>query len=117
MALCSSASGRPFLLYVGLAHMHVPLARTPRAADPYAAGLREMDRLVGQIRDAADRTAKGNTLLWFAGEVARPSLPDWAPTADCACALRAESGHVIVFPRAGGSLRTWGPTGDGWVEC
>lgn len=82
LALCSSASGRPFLLYVGLAHMHVPLTRTQLSADPqgrtpYAAGLREMDGLVGQIKDGADRMAKGNTFLWFTGEVAKPSLPSW----------------------------------------
>ncbi|XP_014402744.1 PREDICTED: arylsulfatase G isoform X4 [Myotis brandtii] len=69
----ASASGRPFLLYVGLAHMHVPLTRTQLSADPqgrapYAAGLREMDGLVGQIKDGADRTAKGNTFLWFTGD-------------------------------------------------
>lgn len=96
MALCSSASGRPFLLYVGLAHMHVPLTRTQLPADPqgrapYAAGLREMDGLVGQIKDRADRTAKGNTFLWFTGEAV-------GTVAACACALRAESGQVIIFP-------------------
>ena len=67
------ASGRPFLLYVGLAHMHVPLSRPQRSAGPwdrrpYAAGLREMDRLVGQIKDKVDRTAKNNTFLWFTGD-------------------------------------------------
>ncbi|XP_007958087.1 arylsulfatase G [Orycteropus afer afer] len=65
-------SGRPFLLYVGLAHMHVPLSVTRPSADlpgrrPYAAGLREMDSLVGQIKDKVDRTAKENTFLWFTG--------------------------------------------------
>nr|XP_006199570.1 arylsulfatase G [Vicugna pacos] len=68
----ASTSGRPFLLYVGLAHMHVPLARTQLSAEPwgrrpYAAGLREMDSLVGQIKDKVDRTAKNNTFLWFTG--------------------------------------------------
>ncbi|XP_010946937.1 arylsulfatase G isoform X1 [Camelus ferus] len=69
----ASTSGRPFLLYVGLAHMHVPLARTQLSAEtwgrrPYAAGLREMDSLVGQIKDKVDRTAKNNTFLWFTGD-------------------------------------------------
>ncbi|XP_049714684.1 arylsulfatase G isoform X2 [Elephas maximus indicus] len=69
----ASASGRPFLLYVGLAHMHVPLSVTRPSAGPpgrrlYAAGLREMDSLVGQIKDKVDRTAKGNTFLWFTGD-------------------------------------------------
>ncbi|XP_019493230.1 PREDICTED: arylsulfatase G isoform X1 [Hipposideros armiger] len=71
----ASTSGRPFLLYVGLAHMHVPVpfTRTPLSADPqdctpYASGLREMDSLVGQIKDRVDRTAKENTFLWFTGD-------------------------------------------------
>lgn len=71
----ASTSGRPFLLYVGLAHMHVPVSftRTPLSADPqdgtpYASGLREMDSLVGQIKDRVDRTAKENTFLWFTGD-------------------------------------------------
>ncbi|XP_012588565.1 PREDICTED: arylsulfatase G isoform X1 [Condylura cristata] len=69
----ASTSGRPFLLYMGLAHMHVPLSRTQRSADargaaPYRASLREMDNLVGQIKDEVDRTAKENTFLWFTGD-------------------------------------------------
>uniref|UniRef100_A0A8C0YTQ3 Arylsulfatase G n=1 Tax=Canis lupus familiaris TaxID=9615 RepID=A0A8C0YTQ3_CANLF len=69
----ASASGRPFLLYMGLAHMHVPISRTQLSADlrgrrPYGAGLREMDSLVGQIKDKVDRTAKENTFLWFTGD-------------------------------------------------
>ncbi|XP_004405834.1 PREDICTED: arylsulfatase G [Odobenus rosmarus divergens] len=69
----ASTSGRPFLLYVGLAHMHVPLSRTqlsadPRGRRPYGTGLREMDSLVGQIKDKVDRTAKENTFLWFTGD-------------------------------------------------
>ncbi|XP_024616748.1 arylsulfatase G isoform X3 [Neophocaena asiaeorientalis asiaeorientalis] len=68
----ASASGRPFLLYVGLAHMHVPLSRTLPSAEPggrrpYSAALREMDSLVGQIKDKVDLTAKNNTFLWFTG--------------------------------------------------
>ncbi|XP_045692427.1 arylsulfatase G isoform X2 [Phyllostomus hastatus] len=66
-------SGRPFLLYVGLAHMHVPLPETQLSADPwgrgpYAAGLREMDSLMGRIKDTVDRTAKENTFIWFTGD-------------------------------------------------
>ncbi|XP_036693888.1 arylsulfatase G isoform X3 [Balaenoptera musculus] len=68
----ASASGRPFLLYVGLAHMHVPLSRNLLSAEaggrrPYSAALREMDSLVGQIKDKVDLTAKNNTFLWFTG--------------------------------------------------
>nr|XP_058904519.1 arylsulfatase G isoform X1 [Kogia breviceps] len=69
----ASASGRPFLLYVGLAHMHVPLSRNPLSAEaggrrPYSAALREMDSLVGRIKDKVDLTAKNNTFLWFTGD-------------------------------------------------
>lgn len=76
----SSTSRRPFLLYVGLAHMHVPLTATQQSADPqgrrpYAAGLREMDSLMGQIKDTVDRTARENTFLWFTGKVVKRSQP------------------------------------------
>ncbi|XP_066242769.1 arylsulfatase G isoform X10 [Saccopteryx leptura] len=69
----ASTSGRPFLLYLGLAHMHVPLTRTWQSADPqsrhpYAADLREMDSLVGRIKDIVDHTAKENTFIWFTGD-------------------------------------------------
>ncbi|XP_036052867.1 arylsulfatase G isoform X3 [Onychomys torridus] len=69
----ASTSGRPFLLYVGLAHMHVPLSATPplenpQSQRPYHASLREMDSLVGQIKDKVDHVAKENTLLWFTGD-------------------------------------------------
>ncbi|XP_059936843.1 arylsulfatase G isoform X3 [Mesoplodon densirostris] len=69
----ASAGGRPFLLYVGLAHMHVPLSRNLLSAEPggrrpYSAALREMDSLVGQIKDKVDLTAKNNTFLWFTGD-------------------------------------------------
>ncbi|CAH6776349.1 Arsg [Phodopus roborovskii] len=69
----ASTSGRPFLLYVGLAHMHVPLSVTtplenPRSQRLYHASLREMDILVGQIKDKVDHMAKENTLLWFTGD-------------------------------------------------
>ncbi|KAM4844111.1 arylsulfatase G isoform 3-T3 [Thomomys bottae] len=69
----ASTSGRPFLLYMGLAHMHVPLSVTQSSANPgsqrpYRAALQEMDHLVGQIKDKVDHTAKENTFLWFTGD-------------------------------------------------
>lgn len=71
----ASTHGRPFLLYVGLAHMHVPLSVTTSLENPrnqnrraYHASLREMDSLVGQIKDKVDQVAKENTLLWFTGD-------------------------------------------------
>lgn len=71
--------GRPYLLYVALAHMHVPLA--PRLSPDkssvpcsqrdggkvYAASLQEMDGLVGAIKSASDAAARDNTLIWFTG--------------------------------------------------
>lgn len=69
----ASKSGHPFFLYLALAHMHVPLvlAEPPwnlSCPDPYGASLREMDALMGQIKDKTDRTAKENTFLWFTGD-------------------------------------------------
>ncbi|XP_067164631.1 arylsulfatase G [Apteryx mantelli] len=67
----ASQNGRPFFLYLALAHMHVPLA-APRPGSPgrgvYGAGLRDMDALVGRIKRAADSHGEGNTLLWFTGD-------------------------------------------------
>ncbi|NXG29290.1 ARSG Arylsulfatase, partial [Dromaius novaehollandiae] len=67
----ASQNGRPFFLYLALAHMHVPLA-APQPGSPgrgvYGAGLREMDALVGRIKRAADSHGEGNTLLWFTGD-------------------------------------------------
>ncbi|KAM4623757.1 arylsulfatase G [Polymixia lowei] len=63
--------GQPYLLYVALAHMHVPLAPPLRPADDrgvYAASLREMDSLVGAIKSASDEADRGNTLVWFTGD-------------------------------------------------
>uniref|UniRef100_A0A8B9U038 Arylsulfatase G n=1 Tax=Anas zonorhyncha TaxID=75864 RepID=A0A8B9U038_9AVES len=61
----ASDSGRPFFLYVALAHMHVPLeVSVPPGSDVYGAALREMDALVGRLR----RLAGPNTLLWFTGD-------------------------------------------------
>ncbi|XP_069604789.1 arylsulfatase G isoform X2 [Ranitomeya imitator] len=58
-------AGRPFFLYVALAHMHVPLspAHVSPERGPYEESLREMDQLVGNIRACSD----GNTLIWFTG--------------------------------------------------
>ncbi|NXW11281.1 ARSG Arylsulfatase, partial [Fregetta grallaria] len=65
-------SGRPFFLYLALAHMHVPLGVPPpppaSGRGIYGAALSEMDALVGQIKQVADSHGKGNTLLWFAGD-------------------------------------------------
>ncbi|XP_071987874.1 arylsulfatase G [Engystomops pustulosus] len=62
----AKSRGRPFFLYVALAHMHVPLssAHIGPEHDPYRASLREMDRLVGRIWANAD----GDTLIWFSGD-------------------------------------------------
>ncbi|KAM8836853.1 arylsulfatase G isoform 3-T5 [Spinachia spinachia] len=62
--------GQPYLLYVALAHMHVPLAPPlhPHSGDVYAASLREMDRLVGAVKSASDAADKDNTLILFTGD-------------------------------------------------
>ncbi|XP_050922277.1 arylsulfatase G isoform X2 [Lates calcarifer] len=71
--------GQPYLLYIALAHMHVPLAPPLPADAPtathhpnddrvYGASLREMDSLVGAIKSASDDTDKNNTLIWFTGD-------------------------------------------------
>lgn len=65
--------GQPFLLYLALSHMHVPLSPgvAPEGGDPgliYAASLREMDSLVGAIKNASDDNDKENTLIWFTGQ-------------------------------------------------
>nr|XP_023675478.1 arylsulfatase G isoform X1 [Paramormyrops kingsleyae]XP_023675487.1 arylsulfatase G isoform X1 [Paramormyrops kingsleyae] len=68
----SRQRGQPFLLYVALSHMHVPLSPAPcldgSAKDVYKSALREMDGLVGEIRRASDENDKGNTLIWFTGD-------------------------------------------------
>uniref|UniRef100_A0A452H2T3 Sulfatase N-terminal domain-containing protein n=1 Tax=Gopherus agassizii TaxID=38772 RepID=A0A452H2T3_9SAUR len=71
--LGASESGRPFFLYLALAHMHVPLvlAQPPSSfsfPEPYRASLREMDALVGRIKDKVDGCGKENTFLWFTGD-------------------------------------------------
>ncbi|XP_039991308.1 arylsulfatase G isoform X1 [Xiphias gladius] len=71
--------GQPYLLYIALAHMHVPLAPplppdAPTTAHHrsddrvYSASLREMDSLVWAIKSASDDTDKNNTLIWFTGD-------------------------------------------------
>ncbi|KAM6469471.1 arylsulfatase G isoform 4-T5 [Liasis olivaceus] len=69
----ASQKGLPFFLYVALAHMHVPLVLSEppwnqSCQDPYGTYLKEMDALVGQIKDATDSTAKEHTFLWFTGD-------------------------------------------------
>ncbi|XP_031416624.1 arylsulfatase G [Clupea harengus] len=67
---------QPFLLYVALAHMHVPLAPQGVAEGEgvtegegvYAATLREMDRLVGAIKATSDLLDKENNLILFTGD-------------------------------------------------
>uniref|UniRef100_A0A7M4FL89 Arylsulfatase G n=1 Tax=Crocodylus porosus TaxID=8502 RepID=A0A7M4FL89_CROPO len=66
-------SERPFFLYLALAHMHVPLviAQPPSCSsvkDVYGASLREMDTLVGQLKEEIDSSGEENTLLWFTGD-------------------------------------------------
>ncbi|KAJ0044261.1 hypothetical protein NL108_004035 [Boleophthalmus pectinirostris] len=63
-------NGQPYLLYLALAHMHVPLA--PRLSPPltfdhsvYAASLQEMDSLVGVLKSAVEDS---DTLIWFTGD-------------------------------------------------
>ncbi|RMB95289.1 hypothetical protein DUI87_28276 [Hirundo rustica rustica] len=67
----ASDSGRPFFLYLALAHMHVPLSPPlPPAAGRgvYGASLSEMDALVGRVKEVADSLGRGSTLLWFTGD-------------------------------------------------
>ena len=70
---------QPYLLYIALAHMHVPLApplppdtattaHHPNDCTVYRASLREMDSLVGAVKSTSDDTDKNNTLIWFTGE-------------------------------------------------
>uniref|UniRef100_A0A663M5B3 Arylsulfatase G n=1 Tax=Athene cunicularia TaxID=194338 RepID=A0A663M5B3_ATHCN len=71
-------SGRPFFLYLALAHMHVPLGVPPPPPPAsgrgiYGASLSEMDALVGRIKQVADSHGKGNTLLWFTGTAGNPT--------------------------------------------
>ncbi|XP_036609997.1 arylsulfatase G isoform X2 [Trichosurus vulpecula] len=73
VALSQSDSSQPFFLYLALTHMHVPLTVTRQSADLsgqrlYGESLREMDSLVGRIKDKVDSTVKENTFLWFTGD-------------------------------------------------
>ncbi|XP_038613150.1 arylsulfatase G isoform X1 [Tachyglossus aculeatus] len=63
--------GVPFLLYLAPAAMHVPLPTAQGEAagpDPYRAGLRALDRMLGRIKDQVDAAGRGTTLLWFSGD-------------------------------------------------
>nr|XP_043869955.1 arylsulfatase G isoform X2 [Solea senegalensis] len=67
--------GQPYLLYMALAHMHVPLAppvppdaRRTGDGSVYGASLREMDSLVGAVKSASDDVDQNNTLIWFTGD-------------------------------------------------
>ncbi|XP_078510422.1 arylsulfatase G [Lissotriton helveticus] len=69
----ASDSGQPFFLYIALAHMHVPLPVTQHRANMpgrghYGNSLKEMDDLVGRVKDTVDSTARENTLIWFTGD-------------------------------------------------
>lgn len=63
---------QPFLLYVALAHMHVPLFHNAflnvTTPDPYTASLSDMDSLVGTIMQAVSDELLENTLIWFTGD-------------------------------------------------
>nr|XP_014341687.1 PREDICTED: arylsulfatase G isoform X2 [Latimeria chalumnae] len=68
-----SETGQPFFLYIAPAHMHVPLTYSRQFANssergPYGDSLRELDNLVGRIKEAVDRTTKEKTLIWFTGD-------------------------------------------------
>lgn len=69
--LCRN-KGKPFLLYVALAHMHVPLFHNHflnvTAKEAYSASLSDMDSLVGSIKLATEAFCMKNTLIWFTGK-------------------------------------------------
>ncbi|XP_026993413.1 arylsulfatase G isoform X3 [Tachysurus fulvidraco] len=70
--LTARNKGKPFLLYVALAHMHVPLFHNcflnVTAKEAYSASLSDMDSLVGRIKQAIDTFRIENTLIWFTGD-------------------------------------------------
>ncbi|NXD20361.1 ARSG Arylsulfatase, partial [Spelaeornis formosus] len=112
--LCSD-SGRPFFLYLALAHMHVPLtAPLPPAAGRgiYGASLAEMDALVGRVKELADSLGKGSTLLWFTGDNG-----PWAQK----CELAGRLGPFVgAWQRQRGNLAAWGvpvPAGETLQGC
>ncbi|NXW13727.1 ARSG Arylsulfatase, partial [Circaetus pectoralis] len=95
----ASDSGRPFFLYLALAHMHVPLGVPPLPPPAsgrgiYGASLSEMDALVGRIKQVADSHGKGNTLLWFAGTAGKAAAVAGGDAGGCA---------ALPFSLAGGS--------------
>ncbi|NXM20662.1 ARSG Arylsulfatase, partial [Ploceus nigricollis] len=99
----ASDSGRPFFLYLALAHMHVPLA-PPLPPAPgrgvYGASLGEMDALVGRMKEVADSLGKGSTLLWFTGDNG-----PWAQK----CELAGRLGPFVgAWQRQRGNLAAWG---------
>ncbi|RXM33823.1 Arylsulfatase G [Acipenser ruthenus] len=68
----ASKNRKPFFLYVALAHMHVPLSPAVHFVNTtrqgvYSASLREMDSLIGLIKNTSDTTDKENTIIWFTG--------------------------------------------------
>ncbi|XP_058262089.1 arylsulfatase G isoform X4 [Hemibagrus wyckioides] len=69
--LTARNKGQPFLLYVALAHMHVPLFHNHflnvTAKEAYSASLSDMDSLVGSIKLATEAFCMKNTLIWFTG--------------------------------------------------
>lgn len=73
ICLFSIYKKQPFLLYVALAHMHVPLFHNAflnvTTQDPYTASLSDMDSLVGTIMQAVSTEQLENTLIWFTGEL------------------------------------------------
>ncbi|KAG7325139.1 hypothetical protein KOW79_011455 [Hemibagrus wyckioides] len=70
--LTARNKGQPFLLYVALAHMHVPLFHNHflnvTAKEAYSASLSDMDSLVGSIKLATEAFCMKNTLIWFTGD-------------------------------------------------
>ncbi|XP_042623482.1 arylsulfatase G-like isoform X1 [Cyprinus carpio] len=68
----SFSKKQPFLLYVALAHMHVPLFHNSflnvTTQDPFTASLSDMDSLVGTIMQTVSTEQLENTLIWFTGD-------------------------------------------------
>ncbi|TRZ00346.1 hypothetical protein DNTS_002865 [Danionella cerebrum] len=68
----SLSKKQPFLLYMALAHMHVPLFHNAflnvTTSVPYTASLSDMDSLVGSIMQAVSSELLENTLIWFTGD-------------------------------------------------
>nr|CAB3223256.1 arylsulfatase G-like [Phallusia mammillata] len=71
----ASKSGKPFLLYIGFAHMHVPLTHAARFTNStdvdtiYADTLHELDDVIGRvIKSLKQSGVYDNTLTWFTGD-------------------------------------------------